>query len=193
MTKMMEKLRYYTLLCFRDINENDKKISNEALNINTISVGNTTETVWAKAWNVVNGFGYPRNAHITDVLNKEQRECKLDLDIIRSKIAQLDKSDPLYEANLTRLRQEMVEIKGVSANFAFTMAKNGVEQIDSDSKRAHIAHNYLVYRHEQLADKHVKNIENGAAIQEELRKKSSLVDDFANPNLEMPSYMDPED
>lgn len=65
--------------------------------------------------------------------------------------------------------------------------------LDDEAKRLTAANQFLVDRNANWWNRYERLKMNDVFLEKEINKTRSLIDDYANPSLEQPSYMDPED
>ena len=146
------------------------------------TIGNNMNTGERKQWDTIN--------------ERAQRM----FDLIKEKIDNLNTDDPLHHKNICNLlglhlnnvakQQDAMEPIAINAVYRHMRETKA----DPLSKWAFEAHRTKVLsERNKVLETNKELLEEEKEFFSKKDKESSLIDDFANPNLEQPSYMDPED
>lgn len=194
-------LKYLTLKCFDEINLHQKKEVDIAHDDSRFE---TTSNI-----SVVNSL----HGSVNDLpyLGQAQVAVKSNLhyglhDKLRNTIDNLDMDDPRTEiTELRNLYTILANKVRLNKSIRDILVANG-ESVSPEMVRADSDQNASLAENKILTNKMLGHVRADEAIFQELSKKpiqsidqiralksGSLVEDYANPSLEMPSYMDPED
>jgi hypothetical protein len=130
-----------------------------------------------------------------------QENSKNFFHLILKKAEELNKEDSSYAQKLHSLNQLAKDTKNRETDnlesFVFEAVKRDMDKSNASpfEKTMFFAarRKRLEERKEILATNKELYIKEQEEFKKEKEEKLSLIDDFANPNLEQPSYMDPED
>lgn len=178
------------LLCFRDINQRQKEISNNTLNISD-SINN-----------VVNGRIRAIHESKFDQLPPEQKnevinELQTDAgytSMISQATRGLNIDDPNTEPLEMGLDGLKLEQKVITSIKIENIIKRTLGDFDPYYNWLTRLRQDGLNRNKMLREQHIENVKAGIELNRLIENsEGSLIDDFANTSTEMPSYMDPED
>lgn len=120
--------------------------------------------------------------------------------LIKEKIDNLNTDDTSHHQTISRLLDMHMRNIDKQQDDMASIAHKAVERNMSESNANPLMRALFDVRRTELLRERNKVLETHKNLTEEekdffskMEKESSLIDDFANPNLEQPSYMDPED
>lgn len=185
-------MKYCALLCWRDINQKEKVKSTNALDLNATIITRTEAQINAESAAALTSCP----VEVQRRVHRERARVRDQVSEIQSEIEELDTADPTTEVQEIALDREKLEVKVGLTSYISNTIQRYVGNMGTNHYRRINARDLLMDRNEALSSEHKKNVEIGVSIEEELDKceeKKSLIDDYANLDTQMPSYMDPED
>lgn len=184
-------MSYLVLLCFRDINRRQKQISDDTLSINSQVTMMVNNKINRLQLNHFNGL----LPHQKDAAINEISENLLNKNMINQFINNLDIDDPSTEPTEIRLDRIKLEREVETSTKIGNILTHVVGDLGPDYNRLKRIREHLVNRNRILTEQHIDHVNTGLELDTliENNNRGSLIEDYANPSMEMPSYMDPED
>jgi hypothetical protein len=178
------------LLCLREINSKQKEISDDTLIINT--------QVTKKVNNKINEIqvSYFNNLlpHQKAVAMDQEVKNLNNKSVINQFINSLDTNDPITEPTEIRLDRIKLENDMETSRRIGNILSQVVGNLGPEHDRLKIIREHLVNRNSMLTEQHIDHVNTGLELDRLIENnRGSLVEDYANPSAEMPSYMDPDD
>ena len=179
------------LLCFRDINRKQKQISDELLSVNS----QVTRMVNRRIDVVQYSYCNQLLPHQIEVVGNEYGQSLISKTMINEFINNLDIDDPTTESTEVRLDRIKLEKEVDTTNKAGNILDFVVGDLGPEYNKLKTIRQHLFNRNRMLTEQHIDNVNTGIELDKLIdnNKSGSLIEDFANPSAEMPSYMDPED
>jgi len=179
------------LLFLREFNQKQKGMSQ-----------NTLECNYKIHNQVINRISNIQAAYIND-LHPHQKRAVLE-EFLKSKqnretidrfIETIDTDDPSTEGTETRLDRIKYEIKTETSQRVGNILNHIYSDLGPEYNKLISIRDRLDKGHRKYTELHIDNVNAGMEIDKLIEENNtgSLVSDYADPNTEMPSYMDPED
>jgi hypothetical protein len=188
----MNKLLSLILNVFKDINTHKKDQISKDLDVNTevaIKVNGMLTDKLNQSVPLLNRISY------NQVVAQSQGHQRIE-DHLQSSINNIDWDDPESEITEVELIEQKVANRNtINRKIGNILTERGFEA-DQKTGLMKNASAWLLGRNKSLTKQYVECVKNDLELEKELNKRtesSSLLDDFADPSLEQPSHMDPED
>jgi len=175
----------------REINEKQKDLSHSTLVFNS------------KVSNMVNNrIGEIQSQYLTSLYPHQRQAVREELIDSRSNIETIDGyiesinlNDPSTEVTETRLDRIKYESQVESTKKVGNLLNHIFGNLGSEYNKLTGMRDRLNKAHGKYTELHIDNVNAGLELDKltEENNRGSLVSDYADPNTEMPSYMDPED
>lgn len=188
----MNELLSLILNVFKDINTHKKDQISKDLDTNTevaIKVNGKLTDKLNESVPRLKGWSYKQ------VVAQSQGHQRIESHL-QSRLDNIDWNDPKGEITEVELIEQKVANRNtINRKIGDILVDRGFEA-DQETNLMKNASTWLLGRNKSLTKQYVDCIKNDLELEKELNKKSqtsSLLDDFADPSLEQPSHMDPED
>lgn len=183
------KLSFVSLL--RVINEKQTDLSHSTLLFNSkVSniVNNRIGEIQSQYYTSL--YPYQRQAVTRELINSRH-----NIETIDGYIESINLNDPSTEITETRLDRMKYESQVESTKKVGNLLNHIFGNLGSEYNKLTGMRDRLNKAHGKYTELHINNVNAGMEIDKliEENNRGSLVSDYADPNTEMPSYMDPED
>ena len=188
----MNQLLNIILNVFKDINTHNKDQISKDLDTNTEVAIKVNGMLTDKLNDSVPRL---RGVSYNQVVRQSQAHQRLE-NHLQSSINNIDWDEPKAEITEVELiEQKVANRNAINRKIGDILTQCGHES-DQKTNLMRNASAWLLGRNKSLTKQYVECVKNDLELEKELNKKkesSSLLDDFADPSLEQPSHMDPED
>jgi len=179
------------LLVVREVNQEQKRLSQNTLELN-YKIHNE---VIKRLSNIQAQYLTDLHPHQKQAVIEEFLKSKNNRETIDSFIETIDTDDPSSEGTETRLDRIKYESKTETIKMVGNILNHLYGDLGPEYNKLISIRDRLDKGHRKYTELHIDNVNAGMEIDKliEENNKGSLVSDYADPNTEMPSYMDPED
>lgn len=176
----------------REINQHQKELSDQALSINS----DVTKLVNSKIDNININYLPGLAQHFKSELVQEAIAHRSLNEGISRRIHELDLDDPNTEVEEIMLDRVKLRSKVDFTRKCGNIIEASEGDLGTEYRKLKVIREWLSVRNQTLTNEHLDNVRAGIQINREIENENnsgSLVDDYADLNLEQPGYMDPED
>ena len=187
---MGDKLKYAVLNVLGLINEQDTKRLSKDLDTNTeVSTKVVGELSRQQFLNTTT-----LDSHDNARLSIQSHGHQILDQTITEKLDEIDYTNPASEIDEVELQSQKIENRAKLNNKVGNILQEAGVEEDKRSNLLKAAQDFLVRNNKTLTKSYVNSIKTKLELEKEKNKvKESLIDDYANPSLEQPSHMDPDD
>lgn len=176
---------------FKDVNIQKKTQTSKELDINT-----EVSTKVVSNYSRELGLSVPglKSQSYNEIARQSEGHERLDK-YFQSRLEDIDHTDPSSEITEVELLEQKLANRGkLNEKINDVLVREG-QTLDSKVGVLKSVQAFLLGRNKSITKSYVENIKTDLEFDKQIDKSNqgSLIDDYANPNLEQPSYMDPED
>ena len=183
-------MKYLALLCFRDINQKQKEISNELLNINTSINRAINDRIREIQINKINQLPPEQKSEVMNELTIDAGYSVM----IDQATQGLNIDDPTTEPFEMQLGGLKIEQRVITSRKVENIITRTLGDFDSYYNWLKRLRENALDRNKILREQHIDHVKTGIELNKLIENsQGSLIDDYADTSTEMPSYMDPED
>jgi hypothetical protein len=188
---MIKKITECLLNVLGELNLRNKEILSKELDTNTEV---TTKTIVKYSRSLSNYMlGVRAETHNRIAIQSEGHQ-RLE-GVLNRRLDGIDLNNPESEIEEVELMRMKLENKAKLNDKVDSAISESNPLRDNTTLLFKACQAFGINRNKYLTKEYISNIKEGKAIEEAKNKlnSGSLIDDYANPSLEQPSYMDPED